>query len=126
MTHTYIVGIGSNFNKELNVKLAQSILAERFPDIVFSEVLQTEGVGVKEPCVYHNGVALINDETDADELKSYLKATEKRLGRTRGTAVVAIDLDIISVDGAIVHKDFDKYPFLKPLMAQVQERGGEI
>ena len=121
MSHTYIVGIGSNFNKELNVRLAQDILAQRFPEVLFSEVLQTDGVGVSEPCVYYNGVALIKDNADPESLKAFLKSAEERLGRRRGSSTVAIDLDIISVDGEIVHKDFGKYPFLKHLMAQVQK-----
>ncbi len=64
--------------------------------------------------VYLNTVAQCRFEGDPSELVERIKEIERLCGRTRNDDKVALDIDIVVIDDAIVRKrDFDREYFKK-------------
>lgn len=116
--HTYFVSIGSNYNAQFNVAVANLLLSKVFRCASFSVILETEGIGLSYKCWYLNQMVEILSPLPFDTFKSALKDLEKQVGRKKHPHNVALDLDIVEVDGVIVHKDYSKYPFLAQLRKQ--------
>lgn len=115
MLHIYYVGLGSNFNAEQNIRVAGLLLSKCFCCECFSPVIETEGIGLSYQCWYLNQMVRIVSPLCVSELVLALKSLEKQVGRKKHPHNVAIDLDLVEADGVIVHKDYDKYPFLARL-----------
>ncbi|MBR6041782.1 MAG: 2-amino-4-hydroxy-6-hydroxymethyldihydropteridine diphosphokinase [Paludibacteraceae bacterium] len=113
--YTYYVSIGSNFNPEVNIRAANTLLSACFATASFSEVLRTEGIGLPYQCWYLNQMVRIQSPLDYQKMVFALKELEKQAGRKKNSRNVVLDLDIVEVDGVIVHKHYNKYPFLAQL-----------
>ncbi|MBO4331563.1 MAG: 2-amino-4-hydroxy-6-hydroxymethyldihydropteridine diphosphokinase [Paludibacteraceae bacterium] len=113
--YTYYVSIGSNFNPEVNIRAANTLLSACFATASFSEVLRTEGIGLSYKCWYLNQMVRIQTTLDFKKMAFALKELEKQVGRVKDSRNVALDLDIVEADGVIVHKNYHKYPFLAQL-----------
>ena len=57
----------------------------------------------------------IQSTLDYQKMVFALKELEKQAGRKKNSRNVVLDLDIVEVDGVIVHKHYNKYPFLAQL-----------
>ena len=112
---TYYVGIGSNYNADFNIGVANLLLSACFSNAVFSQVLRTEGIGLSYKCWYLNQMVRIQTSLDLKKMAFALKELEKQVGRVKDSRNVALDLDIVEADGVIVHKNYHKYPFLAQL-----------
>lgn len=112
---TYYVGIGSNYNADFNIGVANLLLSACFSSAVFSQVLRTEGIGLSYKCWYLNQMVRIQTTLDFKKMAFALKELEKQVGRVKDSRNVALDLDIVEADGVIVHKNYHKYPFLAQL-----------
>ncbi|MBQ0030199.1 MAG: 2-amino-4-hydroxy-6-hydroxymethyldihydropteridine diphosphokinase [Paludibacteraceae bacterium] len=112
----YLISLGSNYQADVNIVAGEGMLAACFPGTKFSKVLKTKGIGLSYDCWYLNQMALVKTELNPTVLKNALKSIEKQCDRGRRYHAVTLDLDIVWVNGELVHKDFDKYPFLSELM----------
>lgn len=118
---TYYVSIGTNYNSEFNIGVAHLLISACFPNSTFSKVLRTEGIGLSYQCWYLNQMVKIESSLNQDQMVFAMKELEKQVGRKKHSRNVALDLDIVEVNGTIVHKDYDKYPFLAQLRNSFNE-----
>ena len=119
--HEYVIGIGSNSDCAMeNVETAFGFLKQKFDVVVFSDVIPTRGVGMEVDCVFLNAVAKVKTSTEPAQLKSFLKETEKQMGRVPGSEEVVIDLDIILEDGEVVHEDYENRGFIRKLIGRIK------
>ena len=120
--YEYIISIGSNSENDRavqNVKTAFELLKQRFDAVVFSGIIPTRAVGTGVDCLFFNAVANIKTEINPVELKLFLKETEKKMGRIQHSEEVVIDLDIILVDGEVVHEDYTNRGFIRELIQTI-------
>ncbi len=121
----YLVSISSNFTPEVHIPAIKQMLASTFLNVQFSSQVVTEpqGSGYPEERKFTNCAALFDSNLDEKSLKECLVDEELRCGRTkemREKKLVPIDLDIIMVGDQIVHKDYQRFPFLRKLVAELR------
>ena len=120
----YVISISSNYNAEENIARAKEILSKEFSNVRFSSSVNTDPVGNGYPDMkYTNSAVSLHSPLTPEQLDSFLKSIEVKLGRTcelRLKKIVPIDLDIIIIDKHIVHKDYKRFPFLRRLIAEIR------
>lgn len=97
MVDVYI-GIGSNLgDREGNVRKALEFLKENFTLVKVSSTYETEPMYIEEQNWFLNCVAKLETDLPPRELLSYLKDTERRIGRQKSVRYGPriIDLDIL-------------------------------
>jgi 2-amino-4-hydroxy-6-hydroxymethyldihydropteridine diphosphokinase len=75
---------------------------------------------MKIDCVFFNAVARIKTSMKPALLKSLLKEIEKQMGRTPSSEEILIDLDIILVNGKIIHEDYMNRKFIRELIQTIE------
>ena len=121
--HEYVISIGSNSGNDRaiqNVKTAFELLRQKFDTVTFSDIIPTPTVGMKVDCVFFNAVTGIKTSMKPAQLKSFLKKTEKKMGRIPHSEEIIIDLDIILEDGKIVHEDYGNRKFIRELIKTIE------
>jgi len=121
--HKYIISVGSNSEKDMavqNIKTAFNFLIERFEAVVFSEIIPTHAVGMEVDCQFFNAVVRFQTPMQLVELKLFLKETERKMGRTSCAEDVVIDMDIILVNGKVVHEDYENRTFIRELIQAIE------
>jgi 2-amino-4-hydroxy-6-hydroxymethyldihydropteridine diphosphokinase len=96
MPRVYI-GIGSNIDREENIRGALEELNAEFGPLIRSNVYETEAIGF-EGDAFYNLVVGFDSERSVDELKAEFDRIEKRYGRTvesRRFAPRTLDLDLL-------------------------------
>lgn len=121
----YIIGIGSNSQKDLNLTLAQKLLESSFPGIRFSRTMETKPILM--PCSddFVNRVAVCYTEMTFEKVNMLLKSIEKTIGRTpedKKNGVIKIDLDILVCDGKVIRAEDWNREFRKELV-EINEDG---
>src|SRR3972149_481857 len=126
------VSIGSNIDREKNLRGAVRALATRFGPLTLSRVYETEAVGFAGDNFY-NLVTAFDTEEPVEELSVTLARIEMQHGRTRGANPFAprtLDLDLLLYgdlvrhDGAcdIPRPDIKKYAFVLGPLAELGRR----
>lgn len=125
MPRVYL-GLGSNIDREKNLRGAVRALEERFGDILISPVYESDAVGFEGDPFYNLVVAIDTDKT-VGELAAELRAIEEAWGRDRLAPKFSsrtLDIDILTwgnacgeIDGVSLPRDeILKHAFvLKPL-----------
>lgn len=125
MPRVYL-GVGSNIDREKNIRGALRALEERYGDILISPVYESDAVGFEGDPFYNLVVALDTDKA-VGELAAELRAIEEAWGRDRRSPKFSsrtLDIDILTwgnacgeVEGVNLPRDeILKYAFvLKPL-----------
>ena len=120
------VSIGSNIDRERNVRDAARRLAAEFDDVEFSPTYETDAVGF-EGDPFYNLVAGLTTQLMPDELHDRLHEIEAEMGRDQNGPSFAprgIDLDLLLYDDLVLksaavtipRSDIEEYAFvLKPL-----------
>ena len=111
-----VIGLGSNITAEENIRKAKEAIGGKFKIIKSSSFVETEPVGFKEQDRFINGALLIETESEAPELKSWLKKLELKLGRVKSKIKYGprtIDLDILVWNGEIVEEEVYEREFLR-------------
>ncbi len=111
-----VIGLGSNIDPEENIRRAKEAIAGEFMLIKSSSFVETEPVGFKEQDRFINGALLIETESDASSLKSWLKELESKLGRVNTDnryGPRTIDLDILVWNGEVVDEEVYEREFLR-------------
>lgn len=116
----YIISLGSNAGEAAQYMTETSeLLRKEFPDIVFSPVVPTKGIDVEIDCFFLNAAVRIKTTMNPNNLKIFLKEIEKKIGRTPHSPFVLIDLDIIMINGDVVHEDYENREFLRKLIEMI-------
>lgn len=125
MPRVYL-GVGSNIDREKNIRGALLALEERYGDILISPVYESDAVGFEGDPFYNLVVAIDTDKT-VGELAAELRAIEEAWGRDRRSPKFSsrtLDIDILTWDNAcgevegvnLPRDEILKYAFvLKPL-----------
>ena len=88
------VSVGSNIDRESNIRAAVSGLTALYPTAVFSSVFASEAVGFEGP-YFFNLVGVFKSDLRADDLVVQLRGIEAQLGRARdGNAIGSREIDI--------------------------------
>ena len=111
-THSCLLCLGSNKDRRLRLEIARKALIRLFPDIRFSDEIETEAIGNGFLSPFSNQVALFHTSLYAEEIRSILKDLEQTNGRlpedkTKG--IVKLDIDLLKYDDLILKpKDMEK------------------
>ncbi len=132
MLHKIFVGIGSNIDREKNIKSCITILKDMYGDIIISPVYETESMGFDGPSFY-NLVSCFETDESIYELKNTLNKIENNHGRHFNETKFSsrtLDIDILYYDDLILsddkvqvpRKEICEYDFvLKPLIDLVPD-----
>ena len=132
MLHKIFVGIGSNIDREKNIKSCMTILKKMYGDIMISPVYETESMGFDGPSFY-NLVSCFETDESIYELKNTLNKIENNHGRHFNETKFSsrtLDIDILYYDDLILsddkvqvpRKEICEYDFvLKPLIDLVPD-----
>lgn len=113
--------LGSNQQRAHNLRLAARRLGERFAVVACTPALRTRDAdGVR----YLNAAVRIRSELPSQALREALRAIEDEAGRVRGSATVALDIDLVAsrtVDGSVVvHKPEElRRDYARELLARI-------
>jgi len=97
------VSIGSNIDKEKNIKACLQELAIHFTELVLSPIYESEAVGFSGDNFF-NLVAKFNTDLSVGELNTALKAIEDNHGRERTGPKFSgrtLDIDILTYDDLV-------------------------
>ena len=97
------IGIGSNIERDANVRAAVQALRKNFGGVTLSAVYEGRPIGFEGENFYNLVAALDTDETP-EALVASLHDIERRLGRQHGTSRFAsrtIDLDLLLYGGLV-------------------------
>ncbi|MDH5437155.1 MAG: 2-amino-4-hydroxy-6-hydroxymethyldihydropteridine diphosphokinase [Gammaproteobacteria bacterium] len=121
------VSIGSNIDREKNIRAGIGALKKTFGELTLSPVYETEAVGFDgDP--FYNLVAAFETELDPYQVNDTLHQIEEANGRDRSDPKFSsrtLDIDLLLYDDLIIHADklqiprdeIEKYAFvLKPLV----------
>ena len=97
------VSIGSNIDKQKNIKSCLQELALKFSELVLSPIYESESVGFDGDNFY-NLVAKFSTDLTVGELNKTLKSIEDKYGRERSGPKFSgrtLDIDILTYDNLI-------------------------
>lgn len=106
------LSIGSNENKEANIKGCLQALADQFGALQLSKIYESEAVGFDGENFY-NLVAKIETDLAVGQLNEALKAIEDQFGRDRSGPRFSgrtLDIDILTYDDIAGEVDGVKLP----------------
>jgi len=101
------ISLGSNINREKNIRQAERALEKEFGALTFSPVYETEAVGFDGDNFY-NSVVAFNTQENVQYVAQALKAIEDSFGRDRTQpkfSARVIDLDLLLYDDLILRAD---------------------
>ncbi|MCC8154532.1 MAG: 2-amino-4-hydroxy-6-hydroxymethyldihydropteridine diphosphokinase [Tannerellaceae bacterium] len=108
-----IIGLGSNYDKEANTEKAISLLKLYFNQIQFSVPVLTSPIPENNYTDdYLNCVAVARTAESREIILTYLKETEKLLGRTpdsKQTGIIPIDLDLLQWNEEVLKDELSRY-----------------
>lgn len=113
--HICIISIGSNTNRESNIKLAQKQLAIHFPDICFGKEMDTIPIGMQNTAHFTNQMAKASSSLTIEEIKKIFKQIEAEAGRSpedKKKEIIKLDIDLFMYDSDVLKKDDLKKDFI--------------
>jgi 2-amino-4-hydroxy-6-hydroxymethyldihydropteridine diphosphokinase len=122
--NTALVMLGSNSHPEQNIELAIEKLSQYFEIEKQSLLVETEPHGKHYIGNFHNLALRILSEETAEETKLIFKDIEKEMGRSpesKTKGVIPIDIDLIIWNEHIVHKDYERFDFVKKCIDELKD-----
>ena len=122
----YLISIGSNERRDVNMPLARRRLSELFADIRFSAEEETAPLYLRRPCRFSNQVAAFHSSLRADEVRACLKAIEREAGRTpedKAREVVRLDIDLLMCDGRVLKPDDMERLYVQRGLEELMDNG---
>lgn len=121
--NTALLMLGSNANAELNIELAKDKISEYYEIVAVSSRITTQAFGKQYKSGFCNeAIKILSDET-AEETKATFKLIETELGRTdlsKKDGIIPIDIDLISWNGSVMHKDYDRFDFVRKCIDEIK------
>lgn len=127
--HSYILCLGSNFERNLHIKMAHKALILHFPNIHFGEEMITEAIGEGILSPFSNQIIHISTHHNPEELRHLLKEIELKSGRqpedkTKG--IVKLDIDILMYDKQIIKaKDLER-DFVQKGLKELEKKCADV
>ena len=122
------VSIGSNIDREANIRGAIEALVHRFGPLTFSSVYETRAVGF-EGEVFLNLVVGFDTNEPIDVIRKELRGIEDAHGRQRegvpkfSSRTLDLDLilygDVVDANEKLPHTDILEYPFVLGPLAEL-------
>ena len=110
--NNFLVCVGSNDHREESMAFARSRLKELYPSVHFEPEVETLPIGIQNPALFLNQVAMFTSDEEIDEIKSKLKEIEKEAGRCpedKKSGKVRLDIDLIVCGEQILKpEDWDR------------------
>lgn len=104
---TVYVSVGSNINRDHNLRGGIAALREHYAPLRLSTVYESAAVGFEGDNFYNLVLSFDSDDT-VTQLSQRLREIEERFGRVRGGAKFSsrtLDLDLLLYDDLIQHAD---------------------
>lgn len=115
-----ILSLGSNKDRERNMDLATELLQDIFPDIRFSERIETEPYGsLTGSALFLNQVAIADTPLTAEEIIRQFKEIEKQIGRQpedKSLGAISIDIDLLVWNDIILKPDDWQREYIQSLL----------
>lgn len=121
--NTVLIMLGSNFNREQNIAVATEKLSTYFQIVAHSSRLTTEPFGTQYKSSFQNEALKILSDLTAEETKATFKKIEREMGRTPETkqlGLIPIDIDLIFWNDTLMHRDYERFPFVKTCIDEVR------
>jgi len=102
--HSILISVGSNIDREHNIRASKNALDAHFDDVRCSSVYESEAVGFSGSPFYNLVIKAVTDST-VDEVCSTLKMIEKNHGRKHGEKKFCsrtLDLDLLTYGDRIL------------------------
>jgi 2-amino-4-hydroxy-6-hydroxymethyldihydropteridine diphosphokinase len=126
------VGVGSNFDRERNIRSCLHLLEQRFRELDVSPIYDSPPVD-NTGAHYFNLVTGFDTAEPVDAVFSFTKQIEGAIGRTHATPasdVCAIDVDLLLYDELVIateryvlpRPDILRYPFVLRPLADIAPR----
>ena len=109
---TVFIGVGSNENREQNIRAAVASLREMFGDLTISEIYQNKAVGFDGEDFY-NFVIRFATDMDVSAVYQALHGIENDLGRDRSLPKYSprtLDLDLLLYDDLVMENEQFQVP----------------
>lgn len=106
------VGIGSNIERENNIRAAVRALRQRFDTLILSQVYESHPVGF-EGADFYNLVVGFKTSLPIEQLLDELRTIEQNHGRKRNGKrfdARTLDLDLLLYNGLVRHDDTVNVP----------------
>lgn len=111
-THTCLLCIGSNIDRETHMKAAREALTSAFPNIRWGIEMETKAIGSGFLSPFSNQVASFETSLSAEEVRTILKQIERdngRLPEDKAQGIVKLDIDLLKFDDCVLKpKDLEK------------------
>mgnify|MGYP001944108723 CR=1 FL=1 len=122
--HKVLIGIGTNSDANSNMKLAINYLLSYFPNIKFTNWIETQPFGVGFTAPFLNALAYLKTDMDREQLQQLLKTIERDMGRLpshKKEGKIIIDIDLIKYDGDILKPDDFRHDYMQQLLEEIKE-----
>ncbi|SEF46213.1 2-amino-4-hydroxy-6-hydroxymethyldihydropteridinediphosphokinase [Parabacteroides chinchillae] len=120
MLNRAIISLGSNKDREMNIRRATELLLQYFPSICFSEAVYTEPVACPLSSSFLNRMALVDTPLSADDLKLVFKQIEVTIGRKpddKKQGIVPIDIDLLQWNDRVLKPEDMQREYVISLLA---------
>ncbi|MBB3185937.1 2-amino-4-hydroxy-6-hydroxymethyldihydropteridine diphosphokinase [Microbacter margulisiae] len=121
----YIISISSNHEPLQHIETVKALLIKAFKEVCFSAFEQTEAIGSHYQSPFYNGAGRFTSDFPLASVSALLKKLELQTGRLpamKAMGIVPIDLDIIIFNNTIIHRDYDRFPFVRKAIDQLREK----
>ena len=122
--HKIVLGIGTNTDARFNMKQATDYLLYYFPNIKFTNTIETEPHGAVFTTPFINALAYFETDLSKDEIHLRLKAIEKNMGRLpshKEEGVIIIDIDLIKWNNELLKPDDFKRDYIQQLLREMEK-----
>lgn len=123
--HKVILSIGTNYNREQNIKLVKEKLEKLISGVKFTEELLTEPLGdIKNEEKFVNFIISGFTNNDVEHIVSKLKQLETECGNTkhlRNEGKIAMDIDLLKYDEQCFHESDWTRCYIMELMKQIDK-----
>ncbi len=117
-----VLCLGSNRDRERNVRRAAEVLRGRFPAIRLSTPVYTEPVGCPSAERFLNQVAVLYTDWGREAFAAFLKRVEADLGRCpadKAAGRVPIDIDLLQWNDQILKADDLRRPYVRDGLREI-------
>lgn len=124
--NTFIISMGSNENRTENMSRCRYLLSKEYPNVVFSEMINTEPFGDNYQSDFYNQLALVSSEDSESMVTERLKKIEAEIGRQSGEkskGIIKIDVDLLVVNDKIIKSEDFERPYINNLFDDLNKKG---
>jgi len=121
---SYLICIGSNYNREDNLLLARNQLTALFPFIRFAEEVETEPFLLSNPALFTNQLARFYSEEGVEQVKAHLKTIERLAGRLpedKAKEKIVLDIDLLMCDDLVLKPQDMEQEYVKQSLETLED-----